>query len=207
MNQRLKTLAEFVNSPIVIDVGCDHGQLPGYLLENNKIDLAILVDINLKPLLSGYSHIKHLGHLKKAKFILGDGLNTLITQQQVDIVIAGMGGLEIINIINNLNQPFESLILQPNNHVIELRQALSNLNYAIEYENIIEDKQKTYHYLVVSKHKNDYTLEEIYIGRCDDEKYINHLYTRYTELIKIANTTKLDDKKQQEYNFLKQRLL
>lgn len=184
MNKRMEVLSRLVETKHVIDIGSDHAYLVLNCFKNNIIDQACVCDINIKPLLSGYHTLHQAGYVKQSQFILADGLQFQITDQPTTIVIAGMGGLEIISILTHLNQPFKRLILQPNNHVIELRQYLKDLNLAIKFEDVIEDKNKLYNYLIVEMGNNDYTNHEVYVGRGQSHLQLCQRTKRYEQLSK-----------------------
>ncbi len=201
MNKRLLALEPFINTNTLIDIGCDHGYLAIDVIKQKICDEVILCDINIEPLIAGYNNILKNGYLSQAKFILNDGLNFQITNKKATIVIAGMGGLEIIHIIKNLKQDFQTLILQPNSKIIAVRKFLQSNNLNIVFEDIIEDK-KPYHFLVVNNKANDYEDREIYIGRYNhSQTFINYNKKRLAYLESINN--KLAPELQQELIYLK----
>ena len=59
LSLRLTAIADMVTEGNrLVDVGCDHGYLPVYLLLNNKIPGAIAMDVRKGPLSRAEEHIK-----------------------------------------------------------------------------------------------------------------------------------------------------
>lgn len=202
--KRLETLIGLLKSRTVIDIGSDHAYLPKLALANNIVDLAYVCDINVEPLLSGYRTVKQAQLLDKTKFVLTNGLDYQVTNEGVDIVIAGMGGKEIISIIDNLSQPFTQLILQPNNHVISLRQYLQTKNLEISYESVVSERDKDYAYLVITPNPNTYTDKEIYVGRGNDDNIKMMRNKRLLQLQEINKKHPLSEELLVEYQYLSQ---
>lgn len=201
MSKRIELLTTLVTSTTVADIGSDHGLLPLRLLENKQVDKVILCDINLHPLLAGYQTIKSNGYLAKATFILGDGLNMELSPKPIDIVIAGMGGMEIISILKSLKQPYNNLILQPNNNVIRLRKYLVDSKLPVTVDDIVVDG-KYYNYLVVNKQGKIYNDQEIYLGRGESKEASDYLVNRYHHLQQLSTNHPLSGDNKIEYDLL-----
>ena len=59
ISNRLKAVASFVTSGNrVADIGCDHGYVPIYLIEEGKSRSAIAMDVKKGPLLRAAEHIE-----------------------------------------------------------------------------------------------------------------------------------------------------
>ena len=83
------------------DIGTDHAYLPLWLCLNGTCPSAIAADINPEPLSRGRAAIKSFNaeHLISAR--LSNGLEKISGDEADDIVIAGMGGELISQIIEN----------------------------------------------------------------------------------------------------------
>lgn len=129
-------------SRVVADIGCDHGQLTAMLLTQNKAERAVAADISPKSLAKA---VKLCGALKiqdRADFRQGDGLNVLAQGEADTIVIAGMGGHLIADMLRRnpgvAKQAF--LVLCPHTHEDILRKHLLTYGYAITAETLaLED--------------------------------------------------------------------
>lgn len=133
IDKRLKTIAQFVTQGgFTVDVGTDHGYLPIYLVESGRSAKALATDVREMPLRSAKENIA--GHLlgDKISTMLTDGLHDVDLQDVTDIVIAGMGGILISEILE-ARHPLtgKNLVLQPMTQAGHLRQWLCQKGYDI----------------------------------------------------------------------------
>lgn len=119
LNERLATIAKYVvPNSIVVDVGTDHALLPIFLIENNLACQIIGIEINQGPFLKAKKNVANLGLEKEIVLRQGDGLQPVINEQVDVVVIAGMGGKSIIEILKRgakLLKNVKRIILQPMN--------------------------------------------------------------------------------------------
>lgn len=144
-NKRLIKISSYVKeNSKVIDVGCDHALLGIYLILNNKCSSVIASDINPKPLLKAKENVKkyHLEDkiiIKKAPGIeaIEDGIDT--------VIIAGLGGMTICDILDNKYlKNVKYLILSPNNKEYLARKKVYKLGYVLKEESLVEYKNIIY---------------------------------------------------------------
>lgn len=133
IDKRLKTIAGFVTQGgFAVDVGTDHGYLAIYLVESGRSEKALATDVREMPLQSARQNIA--GHLLSGKIgtMLTDGLNGVDLENVTDIVIAGMGGILISEILK-ARHPLggKNLVLQPMTQAGHLRQWLCQKGYDI----------------------------------------------------------------------------
>jgi tRNA (adenine22-N1)-methyltransferase len=117
--KRIETIAKWVpENTSVAAIGTDHAYLPVLLAQMGKITFAAAGDIASGPCLAAQKTIKSFGLEKIVSVRQGDGLE-IITAGEIDIiVIAGMGGTTIIEILQKSSEIAKSaarLILQPMN--------------------------------------------------------------------------------------------
>ena len=88
---RLETAAAWLDSDdILADIGCDHGYLAIYAI-NNGVKHVQLVDNKKGPLDVAYKNMEEAGYQSEVTFTLSDGLSAL--EEDVNAVsILGMGG-------------------------------------------------------------------------------------------------------------------
>lgn len=177
ISNRLKTLTKYIESTDkLIDIGCDHALLDIYLIKNKLLDHLIVSDVHAQALESGKNNIKKEKLTKKIDCRLGDGLNVLTVNDDIDtILISGMGTSTIISILNspylvNINK----LILQSNNDHYLLRSKLTSLGYYIDSEEYFIDNSKNYINIVFKKGKKRYNKKELLYGPIliKDRKYL-----------------------------------
>ncbi|MCR2044933.1 tRNA (adenine(22)-N(1))-methyltransferase [Anaerosalibacter massiliensis] len=165
LSLRLITIKNFVKeNSIVADIGTDHGYIPGYLIENNISKKVIATDISKGSLDKAIEYIEKIGYKEYIDTRLGNGLEVLKPYEVDTIIIAGMGGLLIKDIIEKdleITKTINNFIFQPMGAAEELRKYLYENNFKIIDEKIIKEDGKYYEIIYVSRGK-DYIEDEIY---------------------------------------------
>lgn len=171
MNLRLNTLAKMVDSGSrVADIGTDHAYLPIELVKNGKIDFAIASDVAAGPLENAKTDIAEAGLSAQIETRLGNGLETVTHQDQIDtVVIAGMGGKLMVDILDaawSKEYQFDTLVLEPNIGEAGVRNWLMMHNYQIMDERLIAEAGHTYELIKakLTDTKHDLTEKEIFFG-------------------------------------------
>ena len=101
LSPRLSKIASLIHPcDVVADIGTDHGYIPLYCLQTGIAKKVIATDVNEMPLKRAETNIKNEGYSDHADFRLCNGLVGLSKGEADVIVIAGMGGLNIIDIIS-----------------------------------------------------------------------------------------------------------
>ena len=198
INKRLKKISAYLlDSKKIIDIGCDHALLGIYLCLNNDEISVIASDINEKPLIKAKENISHFSLDSRIKTKLGDGLDTI--ENDVDtVVISGMGTMNIIKILENINNypNVSKLVLSPNNDFSLLREKIQDLNFEIAKEEIVKDKNK--YYLIIEFKKGNKKVNNFF-GKLDLNNNINidyykYLYNKNIKIIEQLSSN--EDKKQ-----------
>ena len=171
MNLRLNTLAKMVDPDSkVADIGTDHAYLPIELVRSGKIKYAIASDVAEGPLENAKNDIAEAGLSDQIETRLGNGLETITHQDQVDtVVIAGMGGKLMVDILNTAwskDFQFKNLVLEPNIGEAGVRNWLMMHNYQIVDEKLIAEAGHTYELIKakLTNSKHDLTEKEIFFG-------------------------------------------
>lgn len=162
LSYRLEYLTSFVGTPkSLIDVGCDHGLVCAKLSKNKKVKKLYLNDISEKCLEKAKQNIKMFGEPKKCEFNLGFGLSSFSELKVEECLIAGMGGEEIVKILNNKPKTLKikKLSLQPATKMIYLKKWLSKNNFKIIKDEFFVDDGIYYNIFMVKQGKNK--LDEI----------------------------------------------
>lgn len=148
LDKRLKACAEMVSGRgVVCDVGTDHAYLAAELIKSGKCNMVIASDIKEGPLEAAARTVEKYGVSDKVTLVLSDGLKNVSLEGVSDIVIAGMGGETIAEILENIDEPFDEdirLILQPMSKPEVLRKRLYEMGFAIVTEKIVQDGDKLY---------------------------------------------------------------
>lgn len=168
ISKRLKLITEYINPVNVLcDVGTDHGYIPIYAIKNNLCLKAIASDINKDPLDRAKLNTIFENIVgKEIEFRLGGGLSTIKKGEVNAVIIAGMGGNLIRDILeNDLDKvkELDYLILQPAQNPEVLRKYLYNSGYEIIEEDLCFEEGKYYEFFKVKKVESGSTeLDEIY---------------------------------------------
>ena len=152
LSKRLQTVANLVSGNIVADIGCDHGKLAEYLLENSVVKKMIVSDISAPSLQKAIDLLCISNYNFEA--ICCDGLQGYQGKDIDQCIISGMGGDEIMHIISNSPIQINSFILSPQHNNIDVKKFMLNAGYNIDYDIIIKDKGKFYNIFRCNKSNN-----------------------------------------------------
>ena len=131
----------------MVDVGCDHGYLPVYLVMNHRIPGAIAADVGKGPLERAREHICRYHMQNYIETRLCDGLSGISVGEGDTLVIAGMGGPLMEKILSDnpeVRDSFQELILQPQSDIPHFRHFLMSNGYRITEEKMILEDGKFY---------------------------------------------------------------
>ena len=102
LEPRLFELCDMVRGySCVADIGCDHGRLSCALLQSFDIKRVIAADISETCLQKARKLAEKCGLLSRIDIRCGDGLSVLCAEEADAVIIAGMGGELISNILEN----------------------------------------------------------------------------------------------------------
>lgn len=145
---RLKAIANMVSpGNVVADIGCDHAYLSIYLVKNNICPKVIACDINAGPLKIAANNIRQWGCEDKIDVRLGNGLEPVKANEVSSVVIAGMGGGLITDIIRNGNNVLagaKEIIIGAQSEISAVRHFLEDNGYSIVSEDMVIDEGKFY---------------------------------------------------------------
>lgn len=204
LKPRLAAAARYVrNGSVCADVGTDHCYLPIYLIKSGIASRVIATDINKGPLQKAKESIDFCGVDDRIVLRLADGLYGIENDKPDDILICGMGGeliRDIIDACEYTKQTGVNLILQPMTRPSVLRKYLAEHGYNIIDETLVED-DKIYEVIFCSYDgvKRSYTDIEYELGAVNiskrEEPFVKFLY-RHLEVAKC----RLEGKRSAELN-------
>ncbi len=202
LSPRLEKIAELVpQCNTVADIGTDHAYIPVKLVLCGKAKCAIASDIKPGPVARAEGTVEKYRLENSIDVRLGAGLETVSPGEADTIIIAGMGGILISDILKdsqNVVRSAKLLILQPMTAVLELREYLSQNGYSVCEEHLVREEDKIYNILVVTPSGNThYSLNELYLGKgletTAPELYADYRQRTITKLEKrIAGLEKSD---------------
>ena len=167
LDSRLMAVASMVrqNSRLA-DIGTDHAYIPVYLLNEGVISEAIAADINEGPIKNADKNIASYGLSDKIKTFLSDGLKSLPENCADDIIIAGMGGILISEILESCSWVKTKnirIIAQPMTHAEKVREFFINNGFRIINEAATEDARHKYCVIVAEYDDSSYDYPDGYI--------------------------------------------
>lgn len=147
LNDRLSLCASFVTrGGVAVDVGTDHAYLASFLVLNNICNKVIACDINEKPLLSAKKTLEKYKLQDRVILLQSDGLKNVPDENVTDVIVAGMGGELISQIIGNADwlKRGTNIILQAMTRASFLRKWLYSNGFKIVEEKAVEDDNLLY---------------------------------------------------------------
>ncbi len=151
LSKRMEAVAGLVppQSSTVADVGCDHAYVSIKIINDKLANKVIAMDLRKGPLEIAQKNIREFEVEKQIETRLSDGLEKLLPMEADVIIIAGMGGLLMCDILKRgidilkVKTP-PTLVLQPQSDIKEVRTYLYDNSYNIVRETMVLDNGKTY---------------------------------------------------------------
>lgn len=217
LSKRLQSIANFVlKDANVCDIGTDHGYIPVYLIKENICKKVIATDISKGSLDKIIDLIKKENLEKHIETRLGDGLDILKSNEADTLIIAGMGGILISEILEKGKEITESIdkyIFQPMIGSKDLRKYLVENHFKIIDEDLVFEEGKYYEiiYAIKGNQKIEkdiyYEISEILIKNKHPLlnsfiEYKKNKVKRIVDEIKLIDT----DRSKNKYDKVKGRL-
>ena len=194
---RIKAIGDLIESnDRVADIGADHGLLELYLADKFENIHITAIENKVGPFAILKENLKGLDNVKLS---LSDGLDEVSSDIDT-LVLAGMGGINIKNIISRNESKLKSIkkiVIDAHRDISLARKYIVNLSYKIESEEIIYEKGKFYAVTKFVKSKNlpKYSEDELDFGY---KLYNDKLWSQFRDyLIEKNNKTiaKIKDNK------------
>jgi tRNA (adenine22-N1)-methyltransferase len=164
--KRLAALAAFIpHGSTAADIGTDHAYLPVFLVKEGICRLVIATDLREGPYRSAENNIKEQALGDRICLRLGDGLKPLKTGEAEVLVLAGMGGNTIREILTRSPQILagtKRLVLQPMTDAGDLRTWLAANGWKIADEELVEDEGRIY-VIIAAEQGHEVTHDPVYM--------------------------------------------
>ena len=171
LSKRMAAIASFVPpGSRIADVGTDHGYIPICLVQSGTARSAIAMDVREGPLSRAAQHVKECGLEAQIRLRLGDGLSALKAGEADTVLISGLGGPLMREILSRGEQVAASVpcfVLSPQSDIPGVRVFLRENGYRIEREAFVLDEGKYY------------TVMQVVHGETGPVRYIDDLYGKY----------------------------
>ena len=154
LSNRLQALADqVIPGSIVVDVGTDHAYLPLYLVEHGICPRVIGIEINPGPLQSARNQVASAGLTHLILIREGNGLQAICPGEAQVVVIAGMGGKTICEILEAapaVLAGIQRLILQPMGADKLVREWLVAHSWQIVQEDLVRE-DGVYYIIIIAE--------------------------------------------------------
>lgn len=195
ISPRLLACAGFIHpGDRVADIGCDHGYLGIYLLQENIASAVIAADINEGPLQAAFHNAHKYACADRMRFYLSNGVRN-VPHDFDTLVCAGMGAETMISILDAapwLKSNQYRLILQCQTKTYLLRHYLSQQGWNISQEIVLRDGKFLYTLMEVcwDPGHTPLTPGQCYLSPALQENFTaevaQYSHWIYQELIKIV---------------------
>ncbi len=162
----MEKVASLVTHEVIADIGTDHGYVPIYLYQKGRIKKAYACDVRKGPLEKCRKNIALYGAEDVIETRLGSGLTPLKAGEAETAIMAGMGGMLIIHILQDSPEVAASLaelVLSPQRDFAEVRKYLHEIGFAIKEEHTIKEDRKPYVLMRCEREAEQYEREIEYL--------------------------------------------
>ena len=141
LSKRLKIIHDMVPNSVVADIGSDHGKLMIALVQSGKVNKGFAVENKEGPFERLRSNLIRYHVNDKITPLFSDGIKD-ITRDVGTIVIAGMGGQTIVNILKAHPEKLvsvQTIVIDAHTAVPVARKEICQMGFAIADEQIVKE--------------------------------------------------------------------
>ena len=131
----------------IVDIGTDHAYLPAFLVLNKNAQDVLACDIGIGPLRNAEKTVEMYSLQNNIKLRISDGLKEVSEDEADEIIICGMGGTliaEILSAAEWIKRNGMHLILQPMTHSEDVRHFLCKNGFSVSEEQYVTDNDRVY---------------------------------------------------------------
>ena len=153
LGARIQTMVDLY--PVVdsiADIGCDHGYTAIALYEAGKAEKLFACDIGKEPLEMAKKNVRFRGLEDKITCRLGNGLEAMEKGECKHLLLSGMGGMLMIQILERRIEEFETILLSPQSDYEKVRRFLYPYMELVE-DCYVKEKNKFYRILLAKKRR------------------------------------------------------
>ena len=197
LGERLQAVLSLIKGgETLCDVGTDHGKLPVAALLSGKAGSAIATDISAASL----QKARLLAEKENVplRCLVGDGLAPLKQGEADVIVIAGMGGAEIVRILENAPCRFPRYILLPHRDAPMVRGYLKEQNARI-LRDVTVKEGKHFYFVIEATFDLPWKDQSLYCGETggDFEEYRRMRLAKIEKLLSLKSDLSLANEKEE----------
>jgi len=201
LTPRLQVIADMVEDQAnVADIGSDHGYLCIDLMKKGRIQKAVASDLNAGPVENLKKTIAVHGLTSSIDIRMGNGLDPIQEGEVDTVVIAGMGGVLISEILLAKRSLWKgtTFLLQAMTHRDSLREFLHHHGFMFIDEAVAIEGKKYYEVMKVryvdDTHRDMMDTDDYYLGpklkkKTDEvtKKFYMYLLHKYSTILKAVN--------------------
>ena len=151
LGARIQTMVDLYPAvDSIADIGCDHGYTAIALFEAGKAEKLFACDIGKEPLEMAKKNVRFRGLEDKISCRLGNGLEALEKGECKHLLLSGMGGMLMIQILEKRIEEFETILLSPQSDYENVRRFLYPYMELVE-DCYVKEKNKFYRILLAKK--------------------------------------------------------
>lgn len=191
---RLDMIISYINCDVAADIGTDHGYIPVELVCSQRAKRVIATDVRRGPLDAAKRRIEKNGCADRIELRLGSGLLPIEPGECETIIISGMGGELICDILargESVAKAADCLLLQPMNSQDMLRKFLYTHGYEIIKEDIAVEGFKVYNLIIATSGRAVMPEDEFFLhlpqSLCGHRYFPQLLEKKKREFSKILN--------------------
>ena len=147
------------------DIGTDHGYVPMLLVRDGISPRVIMSDISEGSLAKARETFRIAGLVAADEdYRIGDGLATIKLAEVDTVIIGGLGGFTIIDILDadiSKSRSYKNLVLQPRKHSGELRHYLYTHGWDI-CEEVLAEEGKFQCEIILARPSGEEARAELY---------------------------------------------
>lgn len=184
LGERLALCASMVREGAALaDVGTDHAYLPVWLAKQGRVRKVVASDVRPGPLERAKENIEKFGVDGLVEARLSDGLDAVRPEEADDVVLAGMGGELITEIIDRaawLKDAEKHLILQPMTREEDLRRSLVRQGFSVLREQAVLEGRRVYTVMLCAYGRPAQSRNDLfpYIGLLSGDSAAGRAYLR-----------------------------
>ncbi len=194
LSARMQALTDMVTpGNRVCDVGCDHGWVSVYLVQQGISPRVLAMDVRRGPLSRAQQHIRQRGLEAYIETRLSDGVAALEAGEADTVLCAGMGGRLMQRILEEGREKLASvgeLILQPQSELRAFRAYLRGAGYVTAAEDMVYEDGKYYPMMkavpAAGERDISVTAEEQALWDCFGELLLAHGHPVLKQYLKAA---------------------
>lgn len=148
LSRRLQAVVSMVTPGLrVADVGCDHAYVSIYLIEHGIASECLAMDVNEGPLQRAQKNIQTHRLTDRIQTRLGSGLEQAKPGEVDAVLMAGMGGILVRDLLEGsreISQSLQEWILQPQSDIDLVRRYIRENGFRIVEEDMVLEDGKYY---------------------------------------------------------------